>query len=82
MKGELLGYIGAEVYTGYWWLLVVQAPPLRTENKNKNYKCKSTVRCKVKGCNGKTFIKCTTCKVHLCFTGYRNCFADFHKFDC
>ena len=44
--------------------------------------CKSTVHCKVKGCSGKTFIKCTTCKVHLCFTCYHNCFVDFHKFDC
>lgn len=38
------------------------------------------VRCKNSECNGKTFVSCSICKVHLCVcvNENRNCFTDFH----
>lgn len=43
----------------------------------------SLKRCKYEGCpniNFKSYVFCTTCRVHLCFCiqSGRNCFADFH----
>lgn len=35
-------------------------------------------RCKNPLCKGKTHVFCLKCKIHLCFTGARNCFKSFH----
>lgn len=43
---------------------------------------KSTlVRCKKEGCQGKSYVSCSHCKVSLCLniTNNRNCFKDFHE---
>lgn len=39
------------------------------------------VRCKKEGCQGKSYISCSHCKVSLCVntTNNRNCFKDFHE---
>uniref|UniRef100_A0A8B9HAU7 Si:ch211-255f4.7 n=1 Tax=Astyanax mexicanus TaxID=7994 RepID=A0A8B9HAU7_ASTMX len=39
---------------------------------------KNAVRCRVKGCSGKTRVRCVTCEVFLCLQGERNCYAAFH----
>lgn len=38
------------------------------------------VRCKNEGCLGKSYVRCPTCDVHLCFCiqDNRNCFTDYH----
>lgn len=43
-----------------------------TEQKNRS-------KCRAPGCKGLTFIRCTYCKVFLCFTSSRNCFLSFHS---
>lgn len=42
---------------------------------------KKLVRCKKEGCEGKSYVFCSDCKVHLCLniTNNRNCFKDFHE---
>lgn len=39
------------------------------------------VRCKKEGCEGKSYVSCSDCKVHLCLniSNNRNCFKDFHQ---
>ena len=39
------------------------------------------VRCKKEGCEGKSYIFCSDCKIHLCLNipKNRNCFKDFHE---
>lgn len=39
---------------------------------------KSRSRCRFPGCSSVTYIRCTQCKVFLCFTTERNCFRNFH----
>lgn len=39
---------------------------------------KNSVRCKNKGCKGKTKVYCESCDLFLCFTGTTNCFREFH----
>lgn len=38
------------------------------------------VRCKKEGCEGKSYVSCSDCKVQLCLNiqSNRNCFKDFH----
>lgn len=36
-------------------------------------------RCKKNKCSGRTFFYCSKCKVHLCITKKKNCFAEFHR---
>lgn len=40
---------------------------------------KNTGRCKNEGCNGKTYVKCSKCQLHLCMTRAKNCYYEFHK---
>lgn len=35
-------------------------------------------RCKLLDCNGRTFVTCSKCQVHLCLNLKRNCFLIFH----
>lgn len=39
------------------------------------------VRCKKEGCEKKSYVFCSDCKVHLCLNipSNRNCFKDFHE---
>lgn len=46
------------------------------ENTSSSQESRS--RCRFPGCKQFTFVKCTTCKVYLCFTNNRNCFKNFH----
>ncbi|XP_039503054.1 piggyBac transposable element-derived protein 3-like [Pimephales promelas] len=39
---------------------------------------KSPMHCRVKGCTGKSCVRCMTCKVYLCLQSEQNCFAAFH----
>lgn len=39
---------------------------------------KERERCKKTGCKGKSRVRCTKCKVHLCFYSKTNCFRSFH----
>lgn len=41
----------------------------------------SLVRCKKEGCQGKSYVSCSHCKVSLCLNiiSNRNCFKDFHE---
>lgn len=60
-------------------------PPIsvRFDHSNTHFpeidKSRGVVRCK-NGCNKKTYVICSTCKVHLCICieDDRNCFKDFH----
>ncbi|XP_069683167.1 piggyBac transposable element-derived protein 3-like [Periplaneta americana] len=36
-------------------------------------------KCRAPGCKSLTFVRCTECKMFLCFTTERNCFSEFHK---
>lgn len=44
---------------------------------NKLQTCRS--RCRASGCSKLTFVRCSDCKIFLCFNSDRNCFIDFHK---
>lgn len=35
-------------------------------------------KCRLSGCKGLTFIKCSECEIYLCLNVNRNCFYDFH----
>lgn len=37
------------------------------------------LQCKVPGCKGYTFVKCSKCHVSLCFKKMRNCYRQFHN---
>lgn len=39
---------------------------------------KNPMRCREKGCSGKSRVRCMTCNVFLCLRTERNCFAAFH----
>ncbi|XP_049905131.1 zinc finger MYM-type protein 2 isoform X1 [Epinephelus moara] len=39
---------------------------------------KNSMRCREKGCSGKSRVRCVTCNVFLCLQHERNCFAAFH----
>lgn len=39
---------------------------------------KNPMRCREKGCTGKSRVRCMTCNVFLCLQTERNCFAAFH----
>ncbi|XP_055082645.1 piggyBac transposable element-derived protein 3 [Periophthalmus magnuspinnatus] len=39
---------------------------------------KNAVRCRAKGCSGKTRVQCVTCKMFLCLQADRNCYIAFH----
>jgi len=39
---------------------------------------KNPMRCRVKGCSGKSCVQCVTCNVFLCLQSGRNCYAAFH----
>lgn len=57
-------------------------PPtdVRTDGLGHNEKrCTSKNRCKLPGCKGFSRTECTKCKVALCHTKNRNCFAVFHS---
>lgn len=43
-----------------------------TEQKNRS-------KCRAPGCSKLTFVRCSTCKVFLCFNTERNCFKTFHS---
>ncbi|XP_043953092.1 piggyBac transposable element-derived protein 3-like isoform X3 [Gambusia affinis] len=40
---------------------------------------KHAERCRNKGCNGKTYMRCTKCKMFLCITKRKTCFQDYHR---
>ncbi|XP_063742520.1 piggyBac transposable element-derived protein 3-like [Eleginops maclovinus] len=40
---------------------------------------KHAERCRNKGCKGKTYMRCTKCKMFLCITKKRNCFLKYHR---
>jgi len=54
-----------------------------TKDKNDHFPViddlKHGTLCKNKNCKKRTHIKCTKCKIHLCFTTQNNCFYDFHR---
>ncbi|XP_045889736.1 piggyBac transposable element-derived protein 3 isoform X2 [Micropterus dolomieu] len=39
---------------------------------------RNPMRCREKGCSGKSRVRCVTCNVFLCLQTERNCFAAFH----
>ncbi|XP_071378489.1 uncharacterized protein [Centroberyx affinis] len=39
---------------------------------------KNAMRCREKGCSGKSRVRCVACNVFLCLQTERNCFAAFH----
>lgn len=40
---------------------------------------KERERCKLQGCKGKSRVKCSKCKVHLCCNSNKNCFLNYHS---
>ena len=38
----------------------------------------NNTRCKNENCYGKTYWKCSKCKVHLCLNSNKNCFTEYH----
>lgn len=47
--------------------------------ENMSDKQKNRSKCRLQNCKGLTFVRCSTCKVFLCFNNDRNCYMKFHK---
>lgn len=60
---------------------VPSLPRRKSEAKHlpESVEMKNAMRCRREGCSGKSRIRCTSCKVFLCLTSVRNCYAGFHS---